>query len=276
VAPAPAKALVLGGTSGCLLGGEGATCWPDPAPDGAVMTGVQGVALTDQSTVVLASARLDCAGNCPDSPEEFPGSRWDRVAGRDGICARRLDGVVSYWDFGGLWSDVLPAPVVQVDLALGTLCGIDEAGSIACWVNNGDLWAGWSDEPPPTGGPYTRVAVGGFHGCALDGSGEIPCWAGNDATSTPPPGTYTDVACSAVQCCAVSSGGALSCWGWEWQDEDVWPFTPPGGSDWVEVAVSAYNACALDGAGRVDCWGNCEHGECDVPAELAMPEDTGG
>jgi hypothetical protein len=277
LAPAPAKALVLGGTSGCLLGGDGATCWPEPAPDGAVMTGVQGVALTHDSTAVLASGRLDCAGICPDPDEEFfPGSRWDRVAGRDGICGRRIDGVISYWDAGGFRSDVLAAPMVQLDMNGNTLCGIDEAGTIACWAARGDHLVGWSDEPPPTEGPYTRVAVGDYHGCALDASGELACWAGLTAMPTPPAGTYTDLACSFVQCCAVATGGALSCWGDEWQDEDVWPFTPPGGSDWVEVAVGTYNACALDGAGRVGCWGGCEHGECDVPAELARPEDTGG
>ncbi len=56
------------------------------------------------------------------------------------------------------------------------LCGITEAGDLTC---GGKDW-GNGELKPPTDGPYTWVAVGHNHACAIKEKGGIDCWGYNN------------------------------------------------------------------------------------------------
>ena len=92
-------------------------------------------------------------------------------------------------------------------LAAGTLavgqrhsCAVDQSGSVLCWGmhEGGQLGIGVTTEECPIGpegelrpcaaqpvpvdaGPYTAVAAGLYHTCALRVNGQVECWGDDDS-----------------------------------------------------------------------------------------------
>lgn len=79
---------------------------------------------------------------------------------------------------------------VKLSLHSSHVCGIDSAGALWCWGNNGAYQLGLGLPSDPTynepqevspGTVFTDVAVGPYHTCAVEESGGIWCW-GSDST----------------------------------------------------------------------------------------------
>ncbi|MBU1221522.1 hypothetical protein KKF34_16110 [Myxococcota bacterium] len=90
---------------------------------------------------------------------------------------------------------------VKLSLHSTHVCGIDTAGGLWCWGNNGADQLGLGTVAPSHNEPqqvspgtiFTDVAVGPFHTCAVEESGGIWCW-GSDSTGQLGNGTDGDSA----------------------------------------------------------------------------------
>ena len=147
---------------------------------------------------------------------------------------------------------------------------------------------GLSPEPLPTVGPFSAVATGRRHTCAIRSDGAIECWGGNDAgQADPPEGRFVELAAGGRHNCAIRADGGIECWGYGhdgqldapdghyvslsagndhscavrvdgdvncWGGENAELLTPPGGH-FEAVATSGQHSCVLRGGGAVQCWG---------------------
>ncbi len=126
-----------------------------------------------------------------------------------------------------------------------------------------------------------QIALGHWHACALEASGEVLCWGLNDAQQlgfalataldepNPVPGLGDAIYIDAgrLQTCAVLENGSVVCWGSQCStglrdcaSVGSGPQRVAGISDAVQVAVQAAGACALRSNGEVACWGSNELG----------------
>ena len=145
---------------------------------------------------------------------------------------------------------------------------------------------------PIAQGPWTKVALGPFHGCGI-ANGAVYCWGDNmhgrlgtndTVTSlTPVPvfqeagallgKTVTDIALADQYTCAIADGQGY-CWG-----RNFYGYLGTGnttssskpvavntagvlnGLTLTEIAVSSEHTCALASNGRVYCWGRNDVGQ---------------
>lgn len=101
-------------------------------------------------------------------------------------------------------------------------------------------------------GPYTAVAAGEFHNCAI-AEGVIRCWGAADEGQLDAPDGDDWVALGAgrLHTCALAADGRVVCWGDDGLDQVS---DAPTGS-FAELAVGGTHACARDASGRTTCWG---------------------
>ena len=66
----------------------------------------------------------------------------------------------------------------------------------------------------PDGDDWTLLAVGAFHSCAMDVSGDVSCWGmDDDGQATPEEATYINIWSGADFTCGLTMDGGLICWG---------------------------------------------------------------
>ena len=108
------------------------------------------------------------------------------------------------------------------------------------------------ETPKPQPPTYAAIAAGGFHTCAINGSGSIECWGNNeDGQTSPPPGAYTAIAAGGFHTCAINGGGSIECWGYDADGQA----SPPSGP-YTAISAGGFHTCALDTVGSIECWGN--------------------
>ena len=132
---------------------------------------------------------------------------------------------------------------------------------------------------PPA--PAAKIAAGGMHTCALDGSGAAYCWGGNDRgqlgtgenerRSTPARvgggQRFTSLSGGVLHTCALS-GGAAFCWGandaGQLGDGSSRPRTGPvrvaGRRAFSALGTGSSHTCGL-ADGSVYCWGGNRRGQ---------------
>ena len=138
-------------------------------------------------------------------------------------CAIRTSGSPECWGYAGKvdeigklkWDAVSIPEDVESLSAIGTgryhTCGIEESQDqvIRCW---GQDHSGQVSEAPD--GEFEQLAVGDFHNCALDLSGEMSCWGRNDyGQATAPPGSFLAVSAGLDHTCALNTEHEVECWG---------------------------------------------------------------
>ena len=150
------------------------------------------------------------------------------------------------------------------------------------------------------------LAAGGWHTCALVGSGGVRCWGDNQhgqlGEGSTDRTTPVDVVGLSRDVYAISSGGrhtcvlniagGVQCWGGNWagqlgdgtQRERRIPVNVVGLSSGVQaIAVSGgadhqWHTCALTSAGGVKCWGDNDHGQLGdgTQTDRRVPVDVVG
>jgi len=136
----------------------------------------------------------------------------------------------------------------------------------------------------------TRVAVGGYHTCAIRIDGHVLCWGrnsdgqtGNGSTTTPVVrpeevqginNTVVAIATGGYHSCAITLGSKVMCWGlnsdgqigagtWGAGHKEPAPLsvTLSSPSPAVAIASGGYHTCALVADGTVECWGSNSKGQ---------------
>lgn len=168
-------------------------------------------------------------------------------------------------------------------------CGVNGAGQVWCWGDNGSLQLGGSertgsgrDRPISTAmalpipGRVVDLALGSEHTCALTDSGEVYCWGRNYAEASAPfEPELVDLGKPAVSIeagsehtCAILESGKVRCWG-----SNTWGQLGTGQSGQpstgmllgralsfiepvAQLALGFDHSCALLEGGNVHCWGS--------------------
>ncbi len=211
--------------------------------------------------------------------------------------------------------------VVQVDGARLWTCALLDTGRVRCWGINAERWdretgefgqsygIGYGpahgftspvgdDETPaevgdlPLPGRAVKIALSGYHACALMEDGAVRCWGfngygalghgrgghqhiGDDETAanTVPlrfPGTVADIGTGYFHSCALLDTGEVYCWGLRDRGPlgygnasrigDDEPAAAAGPVPLAEPAealfVNGYSTCAVLRSGLLSCWGN--------------------
>lgn len=207
----------------------------------------------------------------------------------------------------------LPAGLLSIDVGTRHTCAVVGAGAVYCWGENdlGKLGLpGTADVLSPTevatlSGGVRQVSAGGFHTCALLGSGDVRCFGDDDfgtlgdgegdSTGETPVTVaeledVTRIDTGAFHTCALDDAGALSCWGlnlfgelgdgtFEDRDAPV-PVTLPAavvsfsaGGDVHEQVGGSYDitdhTCALLADSTVMCWGSNRKGQLGFDPDVS-------
>ena len=126
--------------------------------------------------------------------------------------------------------------------------------------------------------PFTTVAPGFYHTCAIDTDGSAFCWGLNDQSQLgtedtlaveapmPVPGalTWSEIDGGEFHTCGLTTpGGEIYCWGQGYQTgqggdstQVVLAPTVVAGGPWASLTAGAYHVCALEPDGTGWCWGD--------------------
>jgi alpha-tubulin suppressor-like RCC1 family protein len=124
---------------------------------------------------------------------------------------------------------------------------------------------------------FKTVAVGGYHTCALQPTGEGMCWGrntdgqlgiGHTSNSEGPSSIgITDaiaIAAGGYHTCALTVNGRVQCWGnnkegeigvGSMDDKIPTPGYVPGVTEAVAVTAGGYHTCVVQAGGTAFCWG---------------------
>lgn len=232
-----------------------------------------------------------------------------------GIHEVRLRGAA-----GGLVERSTSFPVVVVDapppvevaprptrLAAGAehACAVRHDGGILCWGSNGagqlgtaGLWAetqGVHRTPVPVQAevPFTQVAAGREHTCALDQAGAAWCWGANDRgqlgdgsfTRSDRPvavsggRTWVKLAAGLDHTCGLDAEGSVACWGHGANGQlgdgtastTATPVAVVEGVRFAEITAGGFTSCGLDARGGAHCWGDLPWNAASSTVRSALP-----
>ncbi len=178
----------------------------------------------------------------------------------------------------------------MVDAGGSYTCGINQAGFLYCWGNNG-----WGRVGVPGQGYYYYpvkvndsiwkvVSTGYMHTCGIQSDGTLWCWGYNydgqlgvgefyNSYYTPQQigqdTDWVDVTTGYYHTCGVKADGTLWCWGNNNNGQlglgDNSNYSSPqqvgSDSDWKSVSAGYYHTCALKTDGTLYCWGANNSGQ---------------
>lgn len=152
--------------------------------------------------------------------------------------------------------------------------------------------------------PYTQIAAGELHTCALLDSGAVHCWGDNfrgqlgnggigSGQESPSPvrvlglSAAVNIATGTSHSCAALRDGRVQCWGYNFRGQLGDGSTTSSGipvlvasvTDAIAVAAGGDHSCALRHGGGVKCWGYNGDGELGHGGSeffLTSPVDVAG
>lgn len=156
----------------------------------------------------------------------------------------------------------------------------------------------------PMAQPYTQIATGEYHTCALLDSGGVHCWGDNfrgqlgngmsgNGQESPEPvrvaglNTAVHIAAGTSHNCAALRDGRVQCWGYNFRGQlgnggttqSSTPVLVGTVTDAIAVAAGGDHSCALRQGGGIKCWGYNGDGELGHGGSdfyLTSPVDVAG
>lgn len=244
----------------CVTQSDGTKAWPGPYAE---------IAAQRESTCALErSGVLRCWGTGSVAKEPLPTTVFKRISlGSNCGVGLRSDNTLQGWGAGC----ESPPSGTFVDVGLGREgCAINSVGDLICWALSGATMirpdGGAPVKLPPRGntitaGPFTKVAMGSGHGCALRATGAVHCWGYCRATNTgstncparvaPPKGDFIDIASGNDFSCVLDRAHGVQCWG----ELSVFGTSSLAPFRWSNISARDNTLCGLTSSGEVECAG---------------------
>jgi hypothetical protein len=206
----------------------------------------------DGMTALAANGRVRSCGNGRND-FQFPIDSVQVAATVHVVCVLSNDGEISCKPrttsgaSSTAFSAAFPGTYLQIESAVGQICGRSDMGSVVCANDSGAVTIRVSSGA-------TDLSAGSYYGCAIDGDEDLQCWstgASSYGQYTDRAGSFIDVGAGWSNTCAIRSTGAIACWG-----RTSSGLTPVPSGSFVSVAVGGEVACALDEEGIATCWGS--------------------
>ena len=203
---------------------------------------------------------LSCWGTDPyrrSWPADPPtGTYRSVITGSDQACAFDAGGGATCWDLGtGERVTLGSAGIKHVSFGSGVACVVNATGGIECFGSAGPRSV--ASLSPPDDGPFSMVAVGLYHACALRQDGQIRCWGEDHRQQTSPPaGSYRAISAGRFHTCALDAEGNVACWGsssFGYSGRDL--FSPLIAEPARQIEAGTHVTCALRLDDRVVCNG---------------------
>jgi alpha-tubulin suppressor-like RCC1 family protein len=294
----PSRVMALAAVEACFATGSEVACWLTPGRGLRPWTARHEHARSDMSREI----------------RQLEG-------GLGHLCALLDDGSVRCWgwNFAGQLGDASledrrlsepstlrsSARFVRITTLGHHTCGLTGDGTAYCWGNDmdGQLGRGtpsalcrWADlqlycgdRPAPVrGGPWTDLAAGGSHTCAIHREGGTWCWGSNrygqlgveaPRSCDGPDGAWpcsrvpvevglrfqaARVVAGASHTCVLDAGGKAHCWGrgdlGQTGRASVDRITPPapvrGDLAFIALAAGGSHTCGVTRNGALHCWGS--------------------
>ena len=249
----------------CAVRMSGATeCWKDAHLLETHYAGPEGrfrsVSASYSVCGVDLAGSLSCWGTDPyrrSWPADPPtGTYRSVITGADQACAFDADGGATCWDLGtGERVTLGSAGIKHASFENRVACVVSAAGGVECFGPAGPRSV--ASLSPPDDGPFSKVAVGLYHACALRQDGQIRCW-GEDGRqqASPPAGSYRAISAGDFHTCALDAEGNVACWGsssFGYSGRDL--FSPLMAAPAWQIEAGAHVTCALRLDDRVVCNG---------------------
>ena len=121
--------------------------------------------------------------------------------------------------------------------------------------------------------PFSILAAGAIHTCALSDDDTVACWGDNEHGQTDAPsGAFGAVSAGRSHSCGLRTDGTLACWGLN----DRGQASPPPVSNFKGVTSGGGHSCALRDDGTVACWGDDDQRQTEAPAGRFIAVSAGG
>ena len=239
-------------------------CWKDAYLQETHYAGPEGrfrsVSASYRTCGVDLAGSLSCWGTDPyrrSWPADPPtGTYQSVITGVEQACAFDADGGATCWNLGtGERVTLGSAGIEHVSFGSGVACVVNAAGGIECFGPAGPRSV--ASLSPPDDGPFSMVAVGLYHACALRQDGQIRCWGEDSRQQTSPPtGSYRAISAGSFHTCALDAEGNVACWGdssFGYSGRDL--FSPLMAAPAAQIEAGAHVTCALRLDDRVVCNG---------------------
>ena len=252
----------------CAITEDGAlSCTPTPEgatwqPFGDEPLQATDLAVGGEHLCAVRLGRPQCWGEDSAGQSTAPAIEAEQVvAGDRHSCALSPDGSVSCWGDDRAGQASPPAGSFSaLSAGYAHSCGVRLGGQVQCW----------GDVASPRLSHATAVSSGRAHACALvgpPGSGSVSCW-GDDSQgqASPPSGTFQALALGEYHGCALDLEGKVSCWGLDsyHQVSDAPPVA------FTEISAGAEHSCGIKLDGFTTCWGRDLEGQASPPDPTAL------
>ena len=126
-----------------------------------------------------------------------------------------------------------------------------------------------------TPGPFTQLAAGLEHTCALRQDGGAFCQGDNARLrAAPPPTKFAQIAAGWYHTCGITRARRIECWGSGVRAAPGERLAAPDG-EFVAISIGWRNSCALRPNRRAVCWSTPDYGASSL-LRIQVPEAFGG